>query len=400
MSDAIVGPLRASYADIAKQLDQPQAGDRRDQLKKDIIALFKTVDQAITDLSALKEEIRVLVDRYKQLAQSESGTQAPQFTGAVPVMADHIGASTFIQKGWSLISLGDYAGAVQALTKALGLSPGDTQAESLLGWAQMLNEDYDDALQTFQKVLNKEPANSPVKGFEALYGLEFHPRFAENRYCYVCYVVRGADGSQQIPDGTRVSRFRVTEENPPRAIPESEQVVIQWLQGGHNGGCLKFGPDGMLYISTGDGSSAFPPDELNAGQDVSNLLSSVLRIDVDHPAEGRHYSIPSDNPFVSLPGARGEIWCYGLRNPWKMSFDRATGDLWVGDVGWELWELVFHVERGGNYGWSVMEGPQSVHVDRRIGPTPILPPALSIPHTDGVSITVTPAASSAARFEA
>jgi tetratricopeptide (TPR) repeat protein len=160
MSDAIVGPLRASYAEIAKKLDGPQAAEHRDQLKKEIIALFKTVDQAITDLSGLKEEIRVLVDRYKQLAQGESGDTAPQFTGTVPVMADHIGASTFIQKGWSLISLGDYPGAVQALSKALTLSPGDTQAESLLGWAQMLNEDYDDALQTFQKVLNKEPANS------------------------------------------------------------------------------------------------------------------------------------------------------------------------------------------------------------------------------------------------
>jgi tetratricopeptide (TPR) repeat protein len=100
------------------------------------------------------------VDRYKQIAQGESGSQAPQFTGVVPVMADHIGASTFIQKGWSLISLGDYPGAVQALGKALTLSPGDTQAESLLGWAQMLNEEYDDALQTFQQVLTKEPANS------------------------------------------------------------------------------------------------------------------------------------------------------------------------------------------------------------------------------------------------
>ena len=160
MSDPIVGPLRATYAEIAKQLDQPQAAERRDQLKKEIIALFKTVDQAIIDLSGLKEEIRVLVDRYKQLAQGETGDTAPQFTGTVPVMADHIGASTFIQKGWSLMSLGDYAGAVQALTKALGLSPGDTQAESMLGWAQMLNEDYDDALQTFQKVLTKEPANS------------------------------------------------------------------------------------------------------------------------------------------------------------------------------------------------------------------------------------------------
>jgi tetratricopeptide (TPR) repeat protein len=160
MSDSIVVPLRAQYDDIAKRLDTPQALQQREELKKEIITLFKTVDQAITDLSALKEEIRVLVDRYKQLAQSDSGSQAPQFTSAVPVMADHIGASTFIQKGWSLISLGDYAGAIQALTKALSLSPGDTQAESLLGWAQMLHEQYDDALQTFQKVLNQEPANA------------------------------------------------------------------------------------------------------------------------------------------------------------------------------------------------------------------------------------------------
>ena len=160
MSASIVASLRAQYDAIARRLEDPQAAEQRDRLKQDIIALFKTVDQTITDLSGLKEEIRVLVDRYKQLAQGEAGSQAPQFTGAVPVVADHIGASTFIQKGWSLISLGDYDGAIQALTKALTLSPGDTQAESLLGWAQMLHEQYDDALQTFQQVLNREPANS------------------------------------------------------------------------------------------------------------------------------------------------------------------------------------------------------------------------------------------------
>lgn len=160
MSDSTLAAWRASYAEIAKKLEAPQTPDSREAVKREIITLFKAVDQAITDLTALKEEIRVLVDKYKQLAQGESGTQAPQFTGAVPLVADHIGASTFIQKGWSLISLGDYPGAIQALTKALTLSPGDSQAEALLGWAQMLAEDYDDALATLQKVLNKEPANS------------------------------------------------------------------------------------------------------------------------------------------------------------------------------------------------------------------------------------------------
>jgi tetratricopeptide (TPR) repeat protein len=160
MSEQIVAALRARYAEIAARLEGPLTPEQRDEVKKAIIALFKTVDQALGDLAALKEDIRVLVDRYKQLAQSDTGSQAPQFTGAVPVVADHIGASTYIQKGWSLISLGDYPGAIQALTKALTLSPGDSQAESLLGWAQMLNEAYDDALLTFQRVLTKEPANS------------------------------------------------------------------------------------------------------------------------------------------------------------------------------------------------------------------------------------------------
>src|SRR5262249_4763972 len=122
-------------------------------------------------------------------------------------------------------------------------------------------------------------------------------------------------------------------------------------------------------------------------QDISDLLSSILRIDVNHEADGKPYAVPPDNPFLKTPGARPEVWAYGFRNPWRMSFDRDTGDLWVGDVGWELWEMVYHVQKGGNYGWSVMEGPQAVRPDSRRGPTPILPPALAFPHTEAASIT-------------
>ncbi|MSR57959.1 MAG: c-type cytochrome [Planctomycetaceae bacterium] len=223
---------------------------------------------------------------------------------------------------------------------------------------------------------------------EAIYGLTFHPQFVENRYCYLCYVVRYKDQQRGThPDGTRVVRLKVTATDPPRCEPASEQLVISWLQGGHNGGCLKFGPDRCLYISTGDGAGPAPPDMLNAGQDVSNLLSAILRIDVDHPQSGRNYTIPADNPFVSLEGARGEIWAYGLRNPWKMSFDRKSGDLWVGDVGWELWEMVYRVHKGDNFGWSLYEGPQPVYTERKRGPTPIVPPTVEIPHTEGVSVT-------------
>ncbi len=160
MSDFMISSLRGEYDSIARRLDATPGGEEREDLKAEIITLFKTVDQVISDLSTLKESIRVLVDKYKELAQSQSGDQAPQFTGAVPVMQDHLGATTFIEKGWSLISLGDHGGAIQSLTKALQLSPNDVQAQSLLGWAQMLNEDYDAAMGTFQLVLAKEPANS------------------------------------------------------------------------------------------------------------------------------------------------------------------------------------------------------------------------------------------------
>lgn len=224
------------------------------------------------------------------------------------------------------------------------------------------------------------------KGVDQSYGLAFHPKFAENRFCYVMYTLGHKIKNKNLPRGSRISRFAVTATDPPRADPSSEAVLLEWLEGGHNGCCLRFGPDGFLYISTGDGSGPNPPDGLNTGQDVTDLLGAILRIDVDRSENGRPYAVPPDNPLLQVPGARPEIWAYGLRNPWRMSFD-AAGRLWVGDVGWELWELVFSVERGGNYGWSVMEGPQPVNLAGKRGPTPILPPAMAIPHSEAASIT-------------
>jgi putative heme-binding domain-containing protein len=221
------------------------------------------------------------------------------------------------------------------------------------------------------------------KNFGRLYGLAFHPRFAENRTVFITYVLK----ENQQPDGSRLSRFQCTASDPPRLIPESEEIVLTWVGGGHNGANLQFGPDGCLYVSTGDAGSAFPPDGRGTGQDITDLEASVLRIDVDHREGGRAYRIPADNPFVNQPGARGEIWAYGFRNPWKMSFDRSDGSLWVGDVGWEKWEMIYCVERGSNFGWSVVEGPQPVHQERQSGPTPISPPAVAHSHIESRSIT-------------
>jgi uncharacterized repeat protein (TIGR03806 family) len=221
-----------------------------------------------------------------------------------------------------------------------------------------------------------------IKGLQATYAITFHPDFAKNRFCYVC-CIRGTN----VEDGTHIARFRVSETDPPTIDPASETTIIRWYAGGHNGCALKFGLDGYLYISTGDGVGPNPPDANRNGQNVGNLLSAILRIDVDHADDGKNYRIPPDNPFVDLKGARPEIWAYGFRNPWRMSVDRKTGDLWVGDVGWELWEMLDRVERGGNYGWSIMEGRQPTNPEWPRGPTPILPPTIDVPHSESSSIT-------------
>ena len=228
-----------------------------------------------------------------------------------------------------------------------------------------------------------------AKKVEAVYGLAFHPDFEKNRSCFVCYTLEGTKtGKLNLADGSRVSRFRVTNSDPPRIDPASEEIVLTFPQGGHNGGDIHFGPDRMLYISTGDGANPNPPDENETGQDISDLLSSILRIDVDHPTpgSGKLYGIPKDNPFVGMKEARPEVWAYGLRNPWRMSFDSQTGELFVGDVGWELWESIHRVEKGGNYGWAAMEGPQPIK-PQKLGPTPIRAPLIALPHTIACSVT-------------
>lgn len=161
MADTPVKAYRERLDQVSAALDAARTPDELTKCKNEIIGLFKQTETLIAELTALKDDIKPLVDRYKQLASATRASAAAPDIGEKPVIhSDHIGASTFIEKGWSLLSLGDYAGSIQALNKALELSPADAQAESLLGWAQMLKEDYDDALMTFQKVLMREPANS------------------------------------------------------------------------------------------------------------------------------------------------------------------------------------------------------------------------------------------------
>jgi uncharacterized repeat protein (TIGR03806 family) len=214
-----------------------------------------------------------------------------------------------------------------------------------------------------------------------LSALSFHPRYAENGYVFVFSPQDPRDPPEKFV--SRVSRYKA-EGNPRRCLPESEEVLIEWPGGGHNGGEALIGPDGYLYIGTGDSTVGSDPKE--TGQGVDDLLSVMIRIDVDHPDPGKKYAIPKDNPFIGHPGARPEIWAFGFRNPWRMSFDAETGRLWVGDVGQDLWELIWVVERGGNYGWSVQEGNHPFHPNQKRGPGPILPPVIEHHHTECRSI--------------
>lgn len=218
------------------------------------------------------------------------------------------------------------------------------------------------------------------KPFAQLLGFTFDPDHVRNGYVYVAYVRQGDQ-----PDGSRVSRFKLLDGAAPRIDPASELVILTWLGGGHNGCSLKFGPDGMLYVSTGDGASPEPPDARNTGQSLDDLLSAILRIDVRDATPAAPYRIPKDNPFIQRTGARPEIWAYGFRNPWRTAF-APDGALWLGDVGWELWETVHRVTSGYNGGWSRVEGPLLVRPDL-LAPTPIGKPIAAHGHHEAASIT-------------
>lgn len=180
-------------------------------------------------------------------------------------------------------------------------------------------------------------------GEQGLLGLAFHPAYKQNGRFVVNYV-RRSDGS------TVIAELQVSSDPDRSQTTEKQLLVVAQPYPNHKGGMVEFGPDGFLYIALGDGGSGGDPG--NRGQNRNELLGKLLRIDVDH---GTPYAVPKDNPFVS-GGGRLEIFAYGLRNPWRFSFDRQTGELWAADVGQNAWEEIDIVQRGGNYGWRILEG--------------------------------------------
>ena len=206
---------------------------------------------------------------------------------------------------------------------------------------------------------------------EGLLGLAFDPEYRENGHFYVYY--------SATPRRSVVSRFTVSANDPEIADPGSELVIMEVPQPfeNHNGGQLAFGPDGYLYIGLGDGGSGGDPQ--GHGQDTGTLLGSILRVDVSAAAPGDGYRVPPDNPLVGEAGVREEIWAYGLRNPWRFSFD-GSGRLWAGDVGQGNWEEVDIIRSGGNYGWNCFEGS---HVFSACATRPVEHPVWEYDHSSG-----------------
>ncbi len=228
------------------------------------------------------------------------------------------------------------------------------------------------------------------------YDLCFHPDFAKNGFVYVGHnrvKTEGTEGTETTEgtkkvDGVKhtiISRFTVNPKPPYEFDPHSETTIIEWPSDGHNGAAITFDHDGMMYVTSGDGTS--DSDTNLRGQDLSKLTAKVLRLDVDHPAPGKMYSVPADNPFVGQPNVVPETWAYGLRNPWRMTTDHQTGHIWVGNNGQDLWEQVYFVRKGDNYGWSVYEGNHPFYLARQMGPSPHVKPALEHHHSESRSLT-------------
>ena len=233
--------------------------------------------------------------------------------------------------------------------------------------------------------LNIDPRVNSNQNEQGLLGIAFHPNYAENGFFFVNYT-KNSGGA------TRIARFSVNPANPNKANPDSELSILEQAQPfwNHNGGCIKFGPDGFLYIGLGDGGSGGDPQ--NYGQNKKTFLGKLLRIDVNNSSVAQPYVVPSDNPFVGNSEYFPEIWSLGWRNPWRFSFDRLTGDLWIADVGQNQWEeLNFEPANtpGRNYGWRCYEGTHNFNTTGCQPLSAYFSPFYEYSHSNGNGCSVT-----------
>ena len=302
-------------------------------------------------------------------------------TASATPMASATPAATALPTPLAVVSI-SLSPVASGFASAIGVSsaPGDARLFVIQQTGQVVIVSGDKRGGIFLDI----SARMSCCGERGLLGLAFHPEYATNGRFFARYTTPAGD--------LRVSEFHVSTD-PNKADAASERVIITIPHpsfANHNGGRIEFGPDGYLYIGTGDGGSGGDPN--NHGQALNTLLGKLLRIDVDHAAAGLVYAIPDGNPFVGQAGKRSEIWSYGLRNPYTFSFDRETHDLWIADVGQDAYEEVDRATAAGgggkgvNYGWSVMEGNHCYKPATGCDATGMTPPLAEYAHGSGDSV--------------
>jgi glucose/arabinose dehydrogenase len=317
----------------------------------------------------------------KLRALSNNGSVADPLDGKLPLK----GVVAFPEMNWEGFEGSDENGLITTLRPVVLTHAGDGSNRNFVATQRgtmyvfpndakvekaTLFMDISDRVQDFRK-----------DNEEGLLGFAMHPDYKNNGQFFVYY------SSSKEPRTSIVSRFNVSKNDPNKADPASEQVVMKIPQpfSNHNGGSIAFGHDGYLYIALGDGGGRNDP--LGHGQNLGTLMGSMLRIDVNHQQDGKNYAIPQDNPFLKREGALPEIYAYGFRNIWRMSVDRKTGTVWAADVGQDFWEEVNIVKAGGNYGWSIREA--SYPFNNKTVPVvdPLISPIWEYDHQLGKSIT-------------
>jgi glucose/arabinose dehydrogenase len=303
----------------------------------------------------MKQHISIILLIFLSLVSiTGSGQKSPSINNLIPFATGFNSPVCISNAGDSRLFITEQAGLIQILDSAGNINP-----------------------MPFLDIRDRILSNGSEKG---LLGLAFHPNYNENRYFYVNYIGNG--------DSSHISRFSANPDHPEQADPQSEFKLITLKQpySNHNGGDLKFGPDGYLYIGFGDGGSSGDPQ--NRSQNPAVFFGKMLRIDVDN---GDPYAIPTTNPFVDSTNYRKEIWASGLRNPWRFSFDRLNGDLWIADVGQnKVEEIDFQpsTSKGGeNYGWRCYEGNQQYNMDSCTSGKSLTAPVYTYTHSIGCSVT-------------
>jgi glucose/arabinose dehydrogenase len=341
--------------------------------------------QAAADIALAADGRHLLVPDMKAGTVTAVRTQIP----GAEVDDSPIGVATtdaFPSVTWTGWSKEDESGRPTALRPIVLTHAGDGSNRVFVaeqhGVIHVLpNDPAATATKVFLDIRGKVRYNDKTNE-EGFLGLAFHPKYKQTGEFFVFYTPN--DGKMT----NIVSRFRVSKDDPDRADPGSEEVLLRYENRpfwNHDGGTVAFGPDGLLYAFHGDGGAANDPFE--NGQKLSNWFGKILRIDVDAKEPGKPYAVPKDNPFVGREDAKPEIFAYGLRNVWRMSFDRATGKMWAADVGQNLFEEINLVTKGGNYGWNRREGLHPFGA-KGVGPRPeMTDPIWEYHHDVGKSIT-------------